>query len=96
MDKSKLNYVVDALMTVSFIVTAITSLIIFFFLPSGVRQGRYQELLGVTKFVWTGIHNWAGILFIVLVIVHFVLHWNWVVCMTKKFFKKKDKECKKA
>ena len=85
----KTNYVVDFLMTLSFIVTAITGLIIFFFLPSGVRQGSTQTFLGIIKGTWSFVHDWSGILFITLIILHFILHWNWITRMTKMFFKRK-------
>ena len=91
MNKAKINYFIDALMLISFIITAFTGLIIFFFLPSGVRQGRYQEFLGIIKETWTTIHDWVGIIMILLVLFHFVLHWKWIVCMTKSMFRKKQK-----
>ncbi len=85
----RINYVVDFLMTISFIVTAITGLILFFFLPSGVKQGSYQTFLGIIKGTWSVVHDWSGIIFIILTLLHFILHWNWVVSMTKNLFKKK-------
>ncbi|MEM0465915.1 MAG: DUF4405 domain-containing protein [Candidatus Pacearchaeota archaeon] len=94
MEKAKINYIVDFLMAVLFIVTTITALIIFFFLPSGVKQGGYQTFLGVIKRTWSNIHIWSGMIFIILVIIHFILHWNWVVCMTKNIFSKKNNEFK--
>jgi len=87
----KTNYVVDFLMTLSFIVTAITGLIIFFFLPSGVRQGSTQTFLGIIKGTWSFVHDWSGIIFIILVILHLILHWNWVIAITKNIFTKKQK-----
>ncbi|MEM4625370.1 MAG: DUF4405 domain-containing protein [Candidatus Pacearchaeota archaeon] len=89
MDKSRINYFVDALMTFTFLITAITGLIIFFFLPSGIKQGRYQTFLGITKGTWSFIHNWSGIIFIVLLLIHLILHWKWIVTMTKSIFKRK-------
>lgn len=85
----KMNYVVDFLMTISFIVTAISGLILFFFLPSGVKQGSYQTFLGIIKGNWSVVHDWSGIVFIILGVLHFILHWNWIVSMTKNLFKKK-------
>jgi len=85
----RINYVVDFLITISFIVTAITGLILFFFLPSGVKQGSYQTFLGIIKGTWSAVHDWSGIIFIILIVLHFILHWNWVVSMTKNLFKKK-------
>ena len=86
MDKPKINYLVDSIALISFLVTSITGLIIFIFLPSGVRQGRLQEFAGITKEVWNFIHIWSGILMLVLVVVHLILHWNWIVLMTKNIF----------
>ena len=94
MEKSVINYIIDFLMTISFIVTAITGLVIFFFLPSGVKQGSYQAFLGILKGNWSVIHDWGGIIFILLVFIHFISHWNWVVCMTKNIFSNKNKEMK--
>ena len=87
MNKSKVNYFIDLGALISFLITAITGLAIFFFIPNGVRQGRFQEFLGIEKGTWTAVYNWVGIIFIILVIIHFILHWNWIVCMTKNIFK---------
>jgi len=86
MNKQKINYVVDFLAFISFVATALSGLAIKLFMPSGVRQGRLQEFLGMEKGIWSEVHDWFGILFIILVLVHFVLHWDWVVCMTKNIF----------
>ena len=84
MNKSKINYLIDLAALVSFLITAITGLVIFFFLPSGVRQGRLQEFLGIEKGMWSVVHDWVGIIFIILAIVHFILHWNWVILYCQK------------
>jgi quinol-cytochrome oxidoreductase complex cytochrome b subunit len=89
MEKAKINYIIDFLAGISFLITAITGLVIFFFLPSGVRQGSYQTFLGIIKGTWAIVHDWAGIIFILLVIIHFMLHWDWIVCMTRKIFQRK-------
>ncbi|MFA5124629.1 MAG: DUF4405 domain-containing protein [Patescibacteria group bacterium] len=87
MKKNKLNFLVDLLAFISFLVVAKTGLIIFFFLPEGVRQGRYQEFFGITKSVYSSIHDWTGIILIVLVVIHLILHWQWIVCSIKNLFK---------
>ena len=63
-------------------------------MPSGVRQGRLQEFLGIQKGTWSQIHDWFGILLIILVIVHLILHRDWIVCMTKSMFKSDKCEIK--
>jgi len=67
MEKTRVNYIIDFLMALSFLVTAITGLIIFLFLPSGIRKGSTQSFLGIIKGTWSTIHDWSGIIFIVLV-----------------------------
>ncbi|MFH1248822.1 MAG: DUF4405 domain-containing protein [archaeon] len=94
MEKGVFNYLIDILMAITFVFSATTALVIFFFLPEGVRQGRYQEFLGLTKGTWSFVHTWAGIAFIVLLIIHFILHWNWLICMSKSIFRNKNKELK--
>jgi len=86
MNKSKLNYIIDFLALVSFLITAVSGLAIKFFMPSGVRQGRFQELLGIQKGNWSQIHDWFGILLIIFVAIHLILHRDWIVCMTKNIF----------
>ncbi|PIU80871.1 MAG: hypothetical protein CO140_00685 [Candidatus Moranbacteria bacterium CG_4_9_14_3_um_filter_40_7] len=94
MNKPKLNYIIDFLALLSFILTALSGLAIKLFMPGGVRQGRSQEFLGIQKEVWSEIHDWAGILLIILVIIHFILHWEWVVGMTKNIFQPDKGETK--
>ncbi|MFZ5364978.1 MAG: DUF4405 domain-containing protein [Patescibacteria group bacterium] len=89
MAKPKINYAVDILMTISFILTAATGIIIFFFLPGGIRQGGHQEIGGVSRHSLADLHNWAGMLMIILILIHFILHWTWLISMTKNLFKKK-------
>ena len=92
MGKSKINYFVDLLMLISFIINAITGLIIFFFLPLGVRKGGYQEFLGIIKQNWVDVHNWSGFLLIIFVAIHLILHWNWFVRMTKSLIQRGNKD----
>lgn len=87
MNKNKINYIVDLLMLLSFLVTSITGGILFF-LPSGVKQGRFQEFMGIEKQVFSSVHDRIGLLLIILVVVHFLLHWKWLVVMTKNLWQK--------
>ncbi len=95
MSKPKINYIIDFLALISFLITALSGLAIFFFMPSGVRQGRLQEFLGIQKGSWSVMHDWFGIIFIILIIIHFFLHWDWVVCMTKNIFESEKCEIEK-
>lgn len=94
MNKMKTNYIIDFLAFVSFVITAVSGLAIKFFMPSGVRQGRFQEFLGIQKGAWSQIHDWSGIILIIFVIIHLILHWDWIVCMTKGMFQSDKCEVK--
>jgi len=90
MEKSKLNYVLDLLMFLSFLISAITGLILFFFLPSRIRRAGYSELFGITKREFSLFHEYSGIIFIAFALIHIILHWRWVVFITKSLLKNKN------
>jgi hypothetical protein len=89
MEKVKINYFIDFFAGISFFINAITGFILLFFLPSEVRQGRYQIFLGLVKDKWLKIHAITGVILVILILIHLILHWTWIVSMTKRFFKKK-------
>ena len=80
MNKAKLNYFIDLLLAVAFILVAITGIL------------KFPGWFGYLQLPWrtlSKIHDWSGITMAVLVLVHLVLHWNWIVSMTKSFFRKR-------
>lgn len=91
LNRAKINFWIDIPMGISFIICAITSLAIFFYMPSGVTQGRYQEFIGISKTVWSQWHVVSGMIMIVLAFVHLLLHLNWYICMSKSMMVKKKK-----
>ena len=75
MNRPKLNYFVDIGMAISFVIVAVTGILK---LPAlGGRTRDYMLL-----------HDWAGVVLAVFVLLHLILHWNWIICMTKGFFNK--------
>ncbi len=79
MNKTKLNYWIDLLIGVAFILSAVSG-IVFLFPINGTTA------LGVTYQAWDQIHTWGSLLMVAGVLAHFVLHWKWLVHMTKKTF----------
>ncbi len=92
LNKQKLNYLVDLAMTTLFFGVAGTGFFMYFFIPSGVRKGRYLMYMGITKATWVWVHSRFGILMAILIIIHLVLHWKWIVRTTKSFFRKEECE----
>jgi hypothetical protein len=81
MDRLKLNYWIDILLTFSFLIVMIT----------GIIKIPVLNLVSRNS-ILTPIHDLSGIIMSVLVIIHLVLHWKWLVVMTKKMFKVSDKK----
>ncbi len=80
MNKIRLFYWVDMGLLLSFIIVAITGIIKF----PGLGLYKILGFRGISK--W---HDWAGIVMVVLVLIHLALHWGWIVNQTKYLFKKK-------
>ena len=78
------NLVLNAVVAVSFLVTAVSG-VYFLFVPSeggnGVN-GSAGFLFSPT--VWDMIHTWAGVVMIVAIVVHLAIHWRWVVNVTRR------------
>ena len=87
MMNQKTKYWISLLMFLSFCVTAISGLVILF-LPHGSFAGHIK-FIGIFKYQWKFLHTWVGLLFLILVIVHVLDHWNWIAQIAKKIFTKK-------
>jgi hypothetical protein len=79
MNKTKVNYWVDLVIALAFILSAVSG-IIFLFPLNGATA------LGVSYIVWNQIHTWGSLLMVTGVLAHLVLHWKWIAAMTKKTF----------
>jgi hypothetical protein len=82
----KINYIIDILMLVCFVITAISG-ILFLFFPKGPRAGWY-EIEEFHKRDLIEIHTFFGILMTLFGLIHFLLHLKWIVTMTKNLLKK--------
>ncbi|MBN2459447.1 DUF4405 domain-containing protein [Candidatus Woesearchaeota archaeon] len=84
-NKARINYWVDVGLVITFIASMITGLIKWpgLFRLTGIRH-RDLPMLEISL-----VHDWSGLLMVILVLVHLILHFNWMVTMTKCLFKKK-------
>ena len=80
MNRAKLNYWLDAAIGVAFLLSAISGLV--FLLPAGLGSG--SGILGLSYQAWDVLHIWSSLAMIAGVLVHLVLHWRWIVTMTKR------------
>ncbi len=78
MNKVKLNYVLDAVMGLAFLLMGSGGYL------GGQNAGYATALLGLSRGTWNDLHSWASVVMIVGIVVHVALHWKWIVGMTKK------------
>jgi hypothetical protein len=73
MKKGRYNFVVDTILALLFMTMVSTGILMYLF-PKGL--GR-TTALGLTRHEWGDIHLTVSILFLVFILVHLVLHYNW-------------------
>jgi hypothetical protein len=75
--KTKLNYWVDILIGAALIVSSISGLV---FLPPTVSSA----FLGISYRTWDRVHTLSSLMMIAGAGLHLLLHWKWLVTMTKR------------
>lgn len=87
--KGKINYWIDVVIGLAFVFSALSGLVLLI-APSGYQGGRNpyydQTVLLLSTHAWDTLHTWSSIAMISGVGAHLVLHWDWMVCMTRKLF----------
>jgi len=90
MNRVRLNYWIDVLLVICLIVVSITGLVLYFAFVSGEPgAGRSTTFVGTYKADWHPWHNYFGLAMIVLMVLHFILHFNWLNVMTRSLFNSK-------
>lgn len=88
MNKTKLNYLLDAVIGMAFALSAATGVAFLLMGSGGYQGGRNPNfataLLGLSRGAWSDLHTWASLVMVAGVAVHLVLHWRWIVCVTKQ------------
>jgi hypothetical protein len=77
MRRGTANAVVDTFLLIVFVPSLISALVLFIVLPSGGgRDGG--TFLSVQRSTWATVHDYAGLLFIALLVLHLVLHYRYL------------------
>jgi hypothetical protein len=82
-----INYFIDIGMLISFLSLFITGIIKF----PGLSLYLGDAYFAIPFYIITPIHDWSGVSFGIMAILHIVLHWRWMVAMTKSTVKKAGK-----
>ncbi len=79
--RGRWNLALNLVVGISFILTAFSGIYLLF-----VPGGRYalDPAFLFTRRTWDLIHTWAGVLFIGAALTHIVIHWRWIVNVTRK------------
>jgi hypothetical protein len=87
-NEAKLNYLLDMVIGLAFALSGATGIAFLLMGSGGYQGGRNPDfktaLLGLSRGTWDDLHTWTSLVMIAGVLVHLVLHWRWIVCVTKK------------
>ena len=107
MKRNLLNFIIDTTAFIVLLGLTATGLIMQYVLPpgtgggcgdgygSGFRGGRGPEcakdLLSMTRHQWGDVHYILAVIFIVLILVHIILHFSWIKNCFKSLFRCEQK-----
>jgi hypothetical protein len=89
-NKTKINLVIDAVMLLVLVAIAgLGFLIKYVLIPGYKRNALYPgdvELyfMGLTRHEWGRIHLLLGFIFLLLLLIHIILHWNTIGCIFRQ------------
>lgn len=85
---AKVNVAVDLLIALGFLVSAVSG-IYFLFLPAGYQGGRtpgWDPGILFARETWDILHTWGAIVMVLAALLHLLIHWRWVVNVTRRFW----------
>jgi len=80
------NIVLDGVIAISFLLCAVSS-IVFLRYPNG---GQFAQTFLFSRYTWDMLHTWSGVVMTIAALLHFSLHWKWIMNITGKLFNKKE------
>ncbi|ATX79180.1 protein of unknown function (DUF4405) [Mariprofundus aestuarium] len=77
MRRTNINFIIDVIAFIGFVVMTITGVLMRYVLPPG--SGHYSTIWSLDRHEWGSIHFWMSVVFFSLLTLHLVLHWRWVM-----------------
>jgi len=102
MRRVKLNAIVDMVAFGALVLSVFTGIIPWTVLPSGgggPRAGQgtaHTVFLGLGRGEWRDFHTYASLAFAALMVIHLLLHWQWIRCVPRLFVRDRSESCKVA
>jgi len=93
--KAARNFYLAVVMFLLGLVEVVSGFILWLALPGG---GGYMGGRGVdsaasflwSRGTWLDLHIWVGVAVVIMVVIHLVLHWRWIVSVTKRLGMEKN------
>lgn len=82
--RGRFNLLLNIAVGISFLLTAISGMY-FLFVSAG--RGTVDPMFLFSRITWDLIHTWAGVTLIATGVIHFAIHWRWMVNVTKSISK---------
>lgn len=79
--RGRWNLILNAVVGIGFVLTAISGTYFLFF-PGG--RWVADPMILFARTTWDLIHTWAGVTLISAAVIHFAIHWKWVIKVTRK------------
>lgn len=87
MKKRTIHFIVDIPLFAIFLIVGLTGILLF----PGFLQLFGFNINSLPKFQIYQIHNWVGLLLIIIASLHIDLNWKWIITITKRLRKKNEK-----
>jgi len=71
------NAIVNILAFLVGLVSLVTGLVLMIALPAGQKSGKLSFWI-FTRFEWLSIHNYASLIFVGIILIHLIVHWQWI------------------
>lgn len=84
MNRSLLNLIIDLLAAACLLLMLATGYVLRFPLPP--TTNRTHELWSLSRHEWGVIHSWASVGLLLVLAIHVVLHWEWIISMIGRRF----------
>ncbi len=85
---AKVNVLVDLLIAVGFLVTAVSA-IYFLFVPAGFQGGNnpgWDPGFLFSRSMWDLLHTWGFVAMIFGAVLHLFIHWRWIVNVSRRMW----------
>lgn len=102
MSRNRINFILDLVSFLNLLGLTFTGYIMKYVLPPGtggmgrISHGglepgmRIKEFWSMARHDWGSIHFYLAVVFIVLMILHVILHWKWIQYYVKSVMSRKS------